>query len=83
MEMVRTLVANGLGVSILTTRPARDVGYDGKKLACRSLGGALRPQTVALASPVGGDPQPALSQALKDTVQTCFALQKLAVAPKT
>ena len=83
MEMVRTRVANGLGVSILTTRPVRDVGYDGKKLACRSLGGALRPQMVVMASHQGDDPQPALSQALKDTVQTCFALQKLGVvAPK-
>jgi DNA-binding transcriptional LysR family regulator len=83
MEMVRTLVANGLGVSILTTRPVRDVGYDGKKLACRSLGGALRPQMVVMASHLGDDQQPALSQALKDTVQTCFALQKLGVvAPK-
>lgn len=82
IEMVRTLVANGLGVSILTTRPVRDVGYDGKKLACRSLGGTLRPQGVVLASPLGGDPQPALSLALQDTVQACFARQKLgAVAP--
>lgn len=77
MEMVRTLVANGLGVSLLTTRPVRDVAYDGKKLACRALRGTLRPQVVVLASPLGGDPQPALSQALQATVQACFARQKL------
>jgi hypothetical protein len=53
------------------------VSYDGKKLACRALGGSLRPQVVVLASPLGGDPQPALSQALQDTVQASFARQKL------
>jgi DNA-binding transcriptional LysR family regulator len=76
MGMVRTLVANGLGVSLLTTRPVRDVSYDGKKLACRALGGSLRPQIVVLAFPLGGDPQPDLSQALQDTVQVIFERQK-------
>ena len=51
LEMVRALVANGLGVSILTTRPLRDVSDDGKRIACRRLRGRLAGQAVALAYP--------------------------------
>ena len=72
MEMVRTLVANGLGVSLLTTRPARDMGYDGKRIACRELQGSLQPQTVTLAYPGEGDQQPALTQAFAQAVSDCF-----------
>jgi len=36
-------VANGLGVSLLTTRPSRDISYDGKCIACRDLHGSLQP----------------------------------------
>lgn len=62
IEMVRSLVANGLGVSVLTTRPVRDWSYDGKRLACR-LRGPLAAQSVVLATPeqqVHGNPRSAL-----------------------
>jgi len=72
MEMVRTLVANGLGVSLLTTRPTRDFSYDGKRLACRDLQGQLQPQTVVLAYPAEADQQPALTQAFAQMVNTSF-----------
>lgn len=51
IEMVRSLVANGLGVALLTTRPAKDWSYDGQRLACRALRGTLAPQSVVLAAP--------------------------------
>ena len=51
IEMVRSLVANGLGVSLLTTRPVRDWSYDGKRIACRRLRGPLIAQSVVLAYP--------------------------------
>lgn len=51
LEMVRSLVANGLGVSVLTTRPVRDQAYDGKRIACRRLRGRLALQPVVLAYP--------------------------------
>lgn len=73
MEMVRTMVANGLGVSLLTTRPARDISYDGKRIACRDLHGSLLPQSVVLAYPLDDDQQPALTQAFARMVQACFA----------
>jgi DNA-binding transcriptional LysR family regulator len=72
MEMVRTLVANGLGVSLLSTRPARDFSYDGKRLACRDLQGTLQPQTVVLAYPADEDQQPALVQVFSHIVNTSF-----------
>lgn len=54
LEMVRSLVANGLGVSLLTTRPVRDQAYDGKRIACRRLRGQLALQSVVLAYPPPG-----------------------------
>ncbi|MDB5779921.1 MAG: LysR substrate-binding protein [Polaromonas sp.] len=73
MEMVRTLVANGLGVSLLTTRPVRNISYDGKRIACRDLHGTLQPQSVVLAYPADDDQQPALTQAFAQTVNACFS----------
>jgi DNA-binding transcriptional LysR family regulator len=50
LEMVRSLVANGHGVSILITRPSRDFSYDGKRIVCKPLSGTFPPQKIALAS---------------------------------
>ena len=50
IEMARSLVANGHGISILVTRPAHDSSYDGKPIACRPLKGLFPPQKIALAS---------------------------------
>lgn len=50
LEMIRSLVANGHGVSILITRPSRDYSYDGKRLVCKPLSGNFPPQKIALAS---------------------------------
>lgn len=63
IEMVRSLVANGLGVSLLTTRPVRDWSYDGKRIMCRRLRGPLTAQSVVLAYPQerdAGNPRGAL-----------------------
>lgn len=51
LELVRALVANGLGVSVLTTRPVPDRSQDGLRIACRRLRGPLAPQRVVLAAP--------------------------------
>jgi DNA-binding transcriptional LysR family regulator len=73
IEMVRALVANGLGVSVLTTRPLRDLSYDGKRIACRRLQGPLVPQSVALAYPKEEEQQPELAAAFAKTTRACFA----------
>ena len=70
--MVRTLVANGLGISLLTTRPARDVTYDGKRLVCKDLHGSLPTQSVALAYPPDEDQQPALTAAWAHAAAASF-----------
>ncbi|GAC1317592.1 MAG: LysR family transcriptional regulator [Collimonas sp.] len=51
IEMVRSLVANGHGISILTTRPSRDYSYDGKRIVCKPLSGTFPPQKIAFAAP--------------------------------
>ena len=50
LEMVRALVAHGHGLSLLTTRPSRDVSYDGRRLVCKPLSGKVPPQRLVLAA---------------------------------
>lgn len=49
LEMLRALVANGLGVGLLTTRPVVDKSQDGKRLACRKLRDKVASQSVVVA----------------------------------
>lgn len=48
IETVRGLVANGLGFSILASRPPGDVSYDGRGLAVRPLAWDAKPSRVML-----------------------------------
>jgi DNA-binding transcriptional LysR family regulator len=73
LEMVRSMVANGLGVSVLTTRPARDESYDGKRIACRRLRSPPLPQSVVVACPREGAAQPELAEAFTATVHALFS----------
>ena len=50
LELVRGMVGQGLGYSILVTRPHSDTTYDGNKLAIRPLAGTPRPSRTVLAS---------------------------------
>lgn len=47
-EMVRGMVAHGLGYSLLATKPAFSMSYDGKALAVRPLSGNPAASTVVL-----------------------------------
>jgi DNA-binding transcriptional LysR family regulator len=51
LEMVRGLVAHGLGVSLLNVRPAGDRVYDGSRLACRPLAEAVPGLRIVLVRP--------------------------------
>ncbi|MDM0014353.1 LysR substrate-binding domain-containing protein [Variovorax sp. J22P168] len=73
LEMVRALVANGLGVSLLTTRPLRDHAYDGKRIACRRLRGQLALQSVVLAYPNDPGFASPLAEPFAAVVQAGFA----------
>lgn len=48
-EMVRGLVANGHGYSILNLRPSGDLSYDGARVVCRPLRDPLEPLSIVLA----------------------------------
>ena len=51
LEMVRSMVANGHGVSVLTTRPSVDRTHDGKRLLCKRIKGKVAMQAVVLVVP--------------------------------
>ena len=55
-ETVRGMVGSGVGYSILVTRPASDVTYDGRKLACLPLADKVEPGRIVLARPVQSRP---------------------------
>ena len=48
-EMVRGLVAHGLGYSLLATKPAASMSYDGRSLVTRPLSDPVRSSRVVLA----------------------------------
>jgi len=54
IEMVRSLVANGHGISMLVTRPSRDYSYDGKRVVCKPLDGVIPSQKIVVAVPAEG-----------------------------
>lgn len=51
IELLRSMVANGHGVSLLTTRPAVDRAHDGKRLICKRIRGRVAKQAVVLSVP--------------------------------
>ena len=54
IELLRSMVSNGHGVSILTTRPVVDRTHDGKRLACKRIKGRLAKQAIVLCVPSSG-----------------------------
>lgn len=52
-EMVRSLVARGVGYSLLIQHPRPDVSYEGRALAVRRIKDTVRPLPVVLARPTG------------------------------
>lgn len=54
IELVRSLVGQGLGYAILVTRPAGDVSYDGSNLVACPLAGQPSPISIALVRRTSG-----------------------------
>ena len=50
LEMVRGYVGHGLGYSILATKPANNMSYDGRALVARPLSGAVANSKLVLAT---------------------------------
>jgi DNA-binding transcriptional LysR family regulator len=48
-ELQRSMVANGLGITVAYTRPRSDQSYDGRKLAIRPISDKLPSQRILLA----------------------------------
>lgn len=48
-EMVRGLVGHGLGYSLLATKPANNISYDGRALVTRALSGEVKNSRLVLA----------------------------------
>ena len=71
-EMVRGLVAKGLGVSVLVTRPCVDRSYDGERLVCRALSESVPPGRIVLAR-LPQSHRTRLAQAFGDFCRTRFA----------
>jgi DNA-binding transcriptional LysR family regulator len=69
LEMVRGLVANGLGVAMLVTRPHASTSYDGRRLAHRNLVEEIPPQRVIVATSVRFPPQPVARAFIKTALQ--------------
>jgi DNA-binding transcriptional LysR family regulator len=49
LELVRGMVARGLGYSLLITRPAGDLSYDGEKLSVHEIAGPAERGVIAIA----------------------------------
>jgi DNA-binding transcriptional LysR family regulator len=47
-ELVRGMVGQGLGYSLLTTRPASDTAYDGSRLAVRAIREPVSPSRIVV-----------------------------------
>ncbi len=50
VEVVRALVGNGFGYTILNAQPQNHVALDGRQLAAVAISGSTRPMTVGLAT---------------------------------
>jgi flavin reductase (DIM6/NTAB) family NADH-FMN oxidoreductase RutF len=50
LEMVRGLVGHGLGYSLLATKPANNITYDGRALVARPLANAIKHNRLAMAA---------------------------------
>jgi flavin reductase (DIM6/NTAB) family NADH-FMN oxidoreductase RutF/DNA-binding transcriptional LysR family regulator len=50
LEMVRGLVGHGLGYSLLATKPANNITYDGRALVARTLANAVKHNRLVIAA---------------------------------
>jgi len=70
--LVRGLVGQGLGYSILVTRPAGDTTYDGQALAIRPLADTVEPSRISLCG-LDSVQQGHISKAFKQVCKAYFA----------
>lgn len=75
IETVRCYVANGLGVSLLSMKPADDMTYDGGRTVSIKLNDATPPMQIVIASHLKA-PENQLAERFATTCRNLFARQK-------
>ena len=68
--MVRGLVGHGLGYSLLATKPANNMSYDGRALVMRPLAEEVATSRLVLATLAGRAPSPGV----RELARHCRAL---------
>ena len=71
-EMARGLVGHGLGYSLLTTKPANNMTYDGRALVSRVIEGDVAPSRLVLARRAGSELSP-LAEAFAEGCRRLFS----------
>ena len=79
-EMARSLVAHGLGYSLLATKPASTMSYDGRGLTTRPLTNPVRTSDVVLACRDGAQLTP-VAAAFRAVCLEMFAHERAHVEP--
>lgn len=51
VDVIRSMVGNNIGYTILNVRPKTDFSYDGKKLVMVRISGDVRPMKIGIATP--------------------------------
>jgi flavin reductase (DIM6/NTAB) family NADH-FMN oxidoreductase RutF/DNA-binding transcriptional LysR family regulator len=72
-EMVRGFVGHGLGYSILATKPANNMTYDGRALAARPLSDAVRNSRLVLVT-LGNRPMSAMASEFAEHCRALFGV---------
>jgi flavin reductase (DIM6/NTAB) family NADH-FMN oxidoreductase RutF len=73
LEMVRGLVAHGLGFGLLATKPANNMSYDGRALVARPLANAVRNSRVGVAT-LAGRPTTAMAEEFAGHCRSYFGV---------
>jgi flavin reductase (DIM6/NTAB) family NADH-FMN oxidoreductase RutF/DNA-binding transcriptional LysR family regulator len=73
LEMVRGLVGHGLGYSILATKPANSMSYDGRALVARPLADAVKGSRLVLVT-LAGRNLSAMAQEFADHCRSFFGV---------
>jgi flavin reductase (DIM6/NTAB) family NADH-FMN oxidoreductase RutF len=75
LEMVRGLVGHGLGYSLLATKPANNMTYDGRALVARPLAGTVQNCRLVLAT-LRGRPMSAMAQEFAEHCRALLGLNQ-------
>lgn len=80
LEVARGMVAHGLGVSVLITRPASPLTYDGASLVCLPISNELPSQKLVMAHSHHFSPT-RVAEAVMDEIKTMFTEESESTGP--